>query len=80
MKKLSRQASPEALTKNAPRGVNPNNTLCTLTLKMTTAQVVETSVTVNNCPIRDFIHPDDHVPPNFETTPGFQPFTVVTVS
>ena len=32
----------------------------TLTLKMTTAQVVETSVTVNNnSPIQDYIHPDD---------------------
>ena len=28
----------------------------TLTLKMTTAQVVETSVTVKNIPIQDFIH------------------------
>ena len=32
----------------------------TLTLKMTTAQVVETSVTVNNnSPIQDYVHPDD---------------------
>ena len=31
----------------------------TLTLKMTTAQVVETSVTVNNnSPIQDYVHPD----------------------
>ena len=31
-----------------------------LTLKMTTAQVVETSVTVNNnSPIQDCVHPDD---------------------
>ena len=31
-----------------------------LTLKMTTAQVVETSVTVkNNSPIQDYVHPDD---------------------
>ena len=30
------------------------------TLKMTTAQVVEMSVTVNNnSPIQDYIHPDD---------------------
>ena len=28
-----------------------------LTLKMTTAQVVETSVTVNNSPIQDYINP-----------------------
>ena len=33
----------------------------TLTLKMTTAQVVETSVTVNNnSPIQDCVHPDNH--------------------
>ena len=32
----------------------------TLTLKMTTAQVVETSVTVNNnSPIQDYVYPDD---------------------
>ena len=39
----------------------------TLTLKMTTAQVVETSVTVNNnSPIQDYVHPDDQTQP-FET-------------
>ena len=39
----------------------------TLTLKMTTAQVVETSVTVNsNSPIQDYIHPDDQIQPAFE--------------
>ena len=33
----------------------------TLTLRMTIAQVVETSVTDNNnSPIQDYIHPDDH--------------------
>ena len=32
----------------------------TLTLKMTTAKVVETSATVNNnSPIQDNVHPDD---------------------
>jgi len=32
----------------------------TLTLKMTTAQVVKTSVTVNNSsPVQDYVHPDD---------------------
>ena len=36
----------------------------TMTLKMTTAQVVETSVTVNNnSPIQDYVHPDDHTQP-----------------
>ena len=44
-----------------------------MTLKMTTAQVVETSVTVNNnSPIQDYVHPDDQT---FEMTPGFKPFT-----
>ena len=47
----------------------------TLTLKMTTAQVVETSVTVNNSPIQDYVHPEDQTQP-FEMTPGFKPFTV----
>ena len=36
----------------------------TFNLKMTTAQVVETSVTVNNnSPIQDYVHPDDHTQP-----------------
>ena len=36
----------------------------TLTLKITTAPVVETSVTVNNnSPIQDYVHPDDHTLP-----------------
>ena len=39
----------------------------TLTLKMTTAQVVETSVSVSNkIPIQDYIHPDDQTQPTFE--------------
>ena len=33
----------------------------TLILTMTTAQVVETSATVNNSPIQDYVHPDDHI-------------------
>ena len=46
--------------------------------KMTTAQVVETSVTVNNnSPIQDYVNPDDQTQPTFEMTPGFKPFTVV---
>ena len=44
----------------------------TLTLKMTTAQVVKTSVTVNNGPIQDCGHSDDHAPPTYEMTPGFK--------
>ena len=49
----------------------------TLTLKMTTSQVVETSVTVS--PTQDYVHPDDHTQPTYEMTPGFKPFTVVPV-
>ena len=48
----------------------------TLTLKMTTAQVVETSVTINNnSPIQDYVHPDDQTQPTFEMTPELKPFT-----
>ena len=42
---------------------------------MTTAQVVETSVTVNNSPIQDYVHPDNQTQPTFEMTPGFKLFT-----
>ena len=39
----------------------------TLTLKMTTAKVVETSVTVNkNSPLQDYVHPDDQTQPTFD--------------
>ena len=52
------------------------NLQITLTLKMTTAQVVEASDTVNNdSPIQDYVHPDDHTQPTYEMTPGFKPFT-----
>ena len=43
-----------------------------VTLKMNTAQVVETSVTVNT---QDYVHPDKHTQPTYEITPGFKPFT-----
>ena len=33
---------------------------------MTTAPVVETSVTVNNSPIQDYFQPDDHIQPTYE--------------
>ena len=51
----------------------------TLTLKMTTAQVVETSVTVNNNS-QGYVHSDDQTQPTFEMTPDFKPFTVMKVS
>ena len=52
--------------------------IITLTLKMSTTQVVETSVTVNNnnSPIQDYVHPDYQTQPTFEMTPGFKPFTI----
>ena len=44
---------------------------------MTTAQVIETSVTVNNnSPIQEYVHPDDQTQSAFEMTPRFKPFTV----
>ena len=56
-------------------------TQLTLTLKMTTAQVVETSVTVNNNrPIQYYVHPDDQTQPTFEMTPGFKPFTIIILT
>ena len=43
---------------------------------MTTAQVVETSVTINNNnPIQDYVHSGDQTLTTFEMTPGFKPFT-----
>ena len=51
-----------------------------MTLKRTTAQVVEMSVTVNNSPIQDYVHPDDHAQPTYEMTPVFKPFTIIVSS
>ena len=33
---------------------------------MSTAQVVETSVNVNNNPIQDYVQTDDHTQPTYE--------------
>ena len=53
----------------------------TLTLKMTTAQVVEASVTVNNnSPIQEYVHPNDQTQPTYEMTLGFKPFTVLSLT
>ena len=49
----------------------------TLTLKMTAAQVVKTSVTVNNGPIHDYVHPDNQTQPTYEMTSGFKSFTIL---
>ena len=43
---------------------------------MTTAQVVEASVSVNNnSPNQGYVYPDDQTQPTFGMTPGFKPFT-----
>ena len=48
-----------------------------MTLMMTSAQVVETSVYVtNNSPSRDYSHPNDQTTQTTET-PGFKPVTVL---
>ena len=44
-----------------------------LTLKLTTTQVVETSVTSNSLS-KDYLHPDDHAK-HITHTPGVKPFT-----
>ena len=52
--------------------------LIDLTLKMTSAQVVETSVKVTtNSPSQDYTHPDDHNLRTYDMTPGFKPFTII---
>ena len=52
-----------------------------MTLKMTIAQVAETSVTVNNnSPFQDYVHPDDQTQPTFEMSRGFKLFTIILVS
>ena len=45
-------------------------------VKMTSAQVVETSVNViSNSPSQDYTHPDDRTL-LYDMTPGFKPFTI----
>ena len=45
---------------------------------MTTAEVVETSVTVNNnSPMQDYVHPHDQTQPTSEMTPESKPFKVL---
>ena len=39
---------------------------------MTTAKVVETSVTVNKSSIQDYAHSDDHAQPTYKMTPGLK--------
>ena len=51
-------------------------TYSSLTLKMASAQVVETSVT-SNSPSQDYIHPDDHITSINIHSPGFRPFIII---
>ena len=61
--------------------VNQSSIVSQIVIVMTTAQVVETSDTVNNnSPIQDYVHPDDQTQPTFEKTPGFKPFTFLYMS
>ena len=39
-------------------------------------QFVETSDTISNSPIQDYVHSDDHAQPSYEITLGFKPFTL----
>ena len=48
----------------------------TLTLKMTSTQIVQTSVTTNNSPSRDYTNPDNQPAINIYS-PGSQPTTVL---
>ena len=45
---------------------------------MTTAEVVEMPITVNNSPLQDYDHLDDHTQPTYGMTPRFKPFTVLS--
>ena len=55
------------------QSIIPSTDVIQLTM---TAQVVETSVNVNNnSSIQDYVYSDDETQPTFEMTPGFKPFT-----
>ena len=42
---------------------------------MTTARVVETSVTVKNSPIHDYVHPDNHITRTYDLGPALKALT-----
>ena len=42
---------------------------------MTTARVVETSVTVKNSPIHDYVHPDNHITRTYDLNPALKALT-----
>ena len=39
---------------------------------MSSAQVAETPVPVNDIPVRDYTQADDHIPSTYDTIPGVQ--------
>ena len=41
---------------------------------MTTAQGIETLVTVHNSSTKDYVHLNDQAQPTYDMTPGFKPF------
>ena len=48
---------------------------------MTTTQVVEMSVAVNNSPVQDYVHQGNHTQHSYELmTPVFKPFTIMVSS
>ena len=47
---------------------------------MTTAKFVKTSVIVNNSPIQDYVHSDDHAQPTYEIASGLKHVTVLNYS
>ena len=42
---------------------------------MTIARVIETSVTVNNSPIHDYVHPDNHITRTYDLNPALKALT-----
>ena len=58
-----------------------------MSLKITTAQVVKTSVSVNNSPNPEYTHPhpppppprDNHILPTYDMTRGFKPYTIKNI-
>ena len=75
-KKMEFSRMLDTLICDIPRNKVKRNYTIHMTLMMTSAQVVETSVNVtNNSPSRDYSHPDDQTTQTTET-PGFKPFTI----
>ena len=69
---------PYFVRRNTYKDTEPNVTNNNhLTLKMTSAQVVETSVKVtSNSPSQGYTHQDDHNLLTYDMTPGFKPFSI----